>query len=219
MALSNNTGNLSITFGSYYINHLNGTISGVLDPRLSIITTVPDTEVQTGGTSYDPDAPESNVEFEEGGWYSQFDSPIELVTFAEVKFIEAEAALATGDTPRAYQAYLDGITANMDKLGVDADSRDTYLANPAIAVGEGALAMNHIMREKYVALFLNPEAWVDMRRLHYDTNIYAGFVTPDTDIYGQLPQRSLYPQDEFDRNAEEVQKVEKASDVVMWRDQ
>ncbi|TVQ75168.1 MAG: SusD/RagB family nutrient-binding outer membrane lipoprotein, partial [Balneolaceae bacterium] len=33
--------------------------------------------------------------------------------------------------------------------------------------------LSHIMRQKYIALPLNPETWVDMRRMDYSQDIYG----------------------------------------------
>jgi hypothetical protein len=53
-------------------------------------------------------------------------SPVLVMTFAEQKFIEAEAYLAKGAAfrPQAYAAYLAGIGAHMDMVGV---SRSRYV--------------------------------------------------------------------------------------------
>jgi hypothetical protein len=83
-----------------------------------------------------------------------------------MKFIEAEATFAT-DKARSYQAYLDGIKANMQKIGVPQGEMDAYLTNPAVAVGVAAFTKDLIFKEKYVAMFLQPEAWVDARRFNY----------------------------------------------------
>lgn len=99
-----------------------------------------------------------------------------------MKFIEAEAAMSGGDMGRAYTAYLEGIRANMEKVGVDMASIDAYLADPAVGVGQGNLTMDLIFKEKYTAMFLNPETWNDARRHDYG---YQGFDLP---IGANLPE-------------------------------
>src|SRR5690606_38131532 len=93
-------------------------------------------------------------------------SPLLIATYAELKFIEAEAALPA-NRQRAYDAYLAGINANMDKRLVPAADPELVAYMAAAAVGVNALTVDHIMREKDVATYLNPEAWNDARRYDY----------------------------------------------------
>lgn len=217
LALGNNTGNLTLTQGAYLVDVMkNATTDG--DPRLAAITDaggIPFADI-VGITSYDDNAAPNNTDFSETTWHSTESAPIQMVTYAEAKFIEAEAAMITNDAPRAYAAYLAGIEANMDKLGVDGTA---YLADSNVAVGEGNLTLSHIMKEKYVALYLNPEAWVDMRRNNYDSNIYTNFVEPDPHSIGGSFQRVRYPEDEFNRNGDQASANNKDLIEAMWRDQ
>lgn len=176
--------NTLLTLGGWlseqFIDHLNGTTYGVFDPRLPKITdptVVPNNAnypkwigtVNGAGNRLNP--PHNNTVKDENyiaissPWTSDT-APILLVTFAELKFIEAEAAFAT-DKPRAYAAYLAGITSNMDKLQVPTAERNAYLADPRVSVGAANLTLALIFKEKYVATYLNPEAWTDARRHNY----------------------------------------------------
>jgi hypothetical protein len=50
------------------------------------------------------------------------------------------------------------------------------------------------MQQKYIALFLNPESWTDMRRYDFSPEIYPNLVFPDRanpDAGGQFPRRLL----------------------------
>ncbi len=116
-------------------------------------------------------------------------SPLLIVTFAELKFIEAEAAFAT-DKTRSYNAYLAGIAANMDKLQVPAADKATYLADPNVAVGSAALTKELIFKEKYVATYLNPEAFNDVRRNDYN---YKNFTLPVGSVLPSFIRRLDYP--------------------------
>ncbi|WP_153797412.1 SusD/RagB family nutrient-binding outer membrane lipoprotein [Foetidibacter luteolus] len=213
----NNTQNLLDGWMSAtFIDALNGTTYGVFDPRIAYIT---DTTKQGtykgtrngagrsgGGTTGD----ESYLSL--NGFYSKTGAPLLLVTFAEMKFIEAEAAFAT-DKARAYQAYLDGIKANMDKLGVPEADRDAYLANPAVAVGQAAFTKDLVFKEKYVAMFLHPEAWTDARRHNYQ---YKDFALPANALLTSFIRRVGYPTTETSRNAENVPQVGSLADKLWW---
>ena len=61
-------------------------------------------------------------------------SPALIATYAEQKFIEAEAAFRV-DKTRSYQACLEGISAHMEMLGVNSADIEAYLADPAVDVG------------------------------------------------------------------------------------
>jgi hypothetical protein len=103
----------------------------------------------------------------------------------------------------------------MDKVGVDPADRDAYLNDPAVAVGAGALTIDDVMREKYTALFLHPETWVDARRYDY---AYACMTIPanlNPDLGGQFIRRLAYPDSEQQRNAENVPDVS-LTDRLFW---
>ncbi len=217
IALSNRTGNLSITQGDYLIEQMKNIVSGG-DPRLPLITQVPNDSIGgLNGKTVEADD-EYNTDFTLTTWHSREDAPNVMVSFAEAKFLEAEAALSAGDKARAYQAYLDGIAAHMSMMEVDQADMDAYLADSLIAVGADNIDLSHIMLQKYFATYLTTEAWVDMRRHHYDPAIFPGFVPGDPYGLGVL-QRMDYPQSEFDRNGNNASAAKKDPDAVMWRDQ
>jgi hypothetical protein len=84
-------------------------------------------------------------------------------SYAEAKFIEAEARLILSGAAAADGPYREAIRANMQKWGVAAGDIDAYLAaRPALA--SAANALEEIMREKYIANFLKIEPWHDWRR-------------------------------------------------------
>jgi len=154
-------------------------------------------------------------------WYARPTSPILLITNAEVNFIEAEAALLSNNKDKAYQAYMDGIKANMDKLGVPAANRDAYVALPEIAVGKDNLTLSRIMHEKWIALFVQPEAWTDARRFDYK---YANIAVPfdhNPSLQGNFIRRILYPETERSRNGNNVPKLTGIADGLgstLWWD-
>lgn len=212
-----------------FVDHLNGTSYGVFDPRIRKITdptNVPGNPnypafigtVNGAGNRLNP--PHTNTTKDENyislnSPWTNDEAPIFIVTFAELKFIEAEAALRSGDPGRAYAAYLAGIAANMDKLEVPAAERDAYLANPAIAVGAGNLTPDLIFKEKYVVTYLNPEAWNDARRYDYR---YANFGLPVNSALNTFIRRVAYPVGETSKNGRNV-PAEVSMDTPLWWDQ
>lgn len=201
-----------------FVDALDGTTYGVFDPRLKWLTDTtkfgdyrgtPNGKGRTGtGTNKE----ESYLSL--NGFYSKGGAPLLLVTYAEMKFIEAEAAFRSGDKARAYVAYLAGITAHMDKLGVPTADRDAYLNNATVAVGANALTLDLIFKEKQVAQFLHPEAWVDARRFDY---AYKDFELPVGAALQTFIRRSAYPVVETSRNGANVPDVDLAT--RLWWDQ
>lgn len=136
-----------------------------------------------------------------------------IMTYAEMQFIKAEAALRANDPVMALTAYTNGIKAHMDFVGVSATNRDKYLASPAVVKDASALTISDVMMQKYIALWGigAAETWVDMRRYNYDNTIYKGFTLPTvlaTDNAGKTVQRAR-PRfnSEYVWNAESLKKI------------
>lgn len=230
VAMNNASLTLSGWLSEQFIDHLNGTTYGVVDPRLRKLTdptSVPNNPaypayigtVNGAGNRNNP--PNNNTVKDENyisassPWTSAT-APILIITYAELKFIEAEAALRANpaDRTRAYNAYLAGIRANMDKLQVVAADRDAYLANPAVAVGAANLSLNLIFKEKYIVTYLNPEAWNDARRFDYQ---YKDFTLPVNAVLPTYIRRLEYPTtSERSRNGANVPTVGALSDKLWW---
>lgn len=216
VALANATGNLSVAPASYIVAIMSATADG--DPRLSLYadTTGTGASVYVGLNAFDENALTNTVDFSTATWHSTESAPILMTTFAEAKFLEAEAALMAGDKGRAYTAYLAGIAASMDKLGVDASA---YMAHADVAVGADNITLADIMREKYIALYLHTESWVDMRRHAFSSSIYPDFEVPVVGPLTAAIQRVRYPDTEFDRNNANATANSKDASEKMWRDQ
>lgn len=199
------------------VDHLNGSTYGTEDPRIEFITD----EIDGGGYVGTRNGAGRGDAAEQGdrsvlsvnSWYAN-DPTRELLmsTYAEMKFIEAEAALAT-NSGRAYTAFREGIRAHMEKLGVDEGDIDDYLNSPEIAIGAVNLTIDDIMREKYVAMFLTPEAWNDARRYNYS---YEGFEAPaNSALGGEMIRLVRYPDSELQRNESNVPN-RSMTDRVFW---
>ena len=244
VVLPNQTGNSSVLISDQLVSLMDGTqipFDGIdIDPRLPKITSKDSDSVEyrgaingtaglhfVGATSAENVG--ANTDFGENGFYSSQTAPVILGSYAELKFMQAEAyflqnggtATSTGGSAEAYAAYLEGIRANMDKLSVAAGDRDAYLADASVAVGAENLTMKLIMREKYIATFLNPESFVDLRRYDFSPDVFAGLELPrnqNETLNGQWVRRAQYPSTEQTRNGDQVQKVFKTIDTGVWWD-
>lgn len=208
------TGNFTVGPSEQLINLMNGTYYGVIDPRLPKM--FDNVGAPTYGGLVNGQGGGGNSRLSVTTWYATSTSPVLMVTFAEVKFIEAEARLLNDDKPGAYAAYLAGITAHFQKLGLDPA---TYTANAAVGVGADNLTLELVMKEKFIATFLNPEAWVDVRRYQYSNAIYRGMDKPvnyNQDLGGEFIRRVPYPLEEMTRNSAEVTPHVQPMQTKMW---
>ncbi len=204
------------------VKETDGTLYGVFDPRLQVAITdssdiqgtdTPGYQGSRNGQGFS----EAYNHLEGDRYYAAEDAPILWITYSEVKFIEAEAALRADNPSRAYSAYMEGIRAHMDKVGVPADQRDAYMNDPAVNVGQGNLTLDHIFKEKNVALFLNPEAWVDHRRHDYNYPDFEPPANQNPNLGADYIRRALYPLSELERNGSNVPEVSMGQHL--WWDQ
>ncbi|HKS06820.1 MAG TPA: SusD/RagB family nutrient-binding outer membrane lipoprotein [Gemmatimonadaceae bacterium] len=134
-----------------------------------------------------------------GPFFSNETAPLNLVSFADQKFTEAEARLIVSGAAAADAPYRDGIRANMQKLGVATAAIDAYLAaRPALSTLTDPL--EEIIEQKYVANFLKVEPWNDWRRTGYP-------VVPapvEQAVLSGIPQRIRTPGSELSTNINQV---------------
>ena len=211
----------------FIVNLMNGTQFGVEDPRMrSMLSPAPDGVTYNG---LDPNltgfgalatAQQPNNFFGYAGtgglglpgrYLFDDKAKIPLMTYSQLQFIKAEAALKMGDQATALTAYKNGISSHIDFVNarnldnnqaapqITAALKATFLAAPTVV--PATLTLSHIMSQKYIAQWAwgHNELWMDMRRYHYTdvdpvsgTEIFRGF-SPPTNLYGgnggQLVQR------------------------------
>ncbi|MFL5462450.1 MAG: RagB/SusD family nutrient uptake outer membrane protein [Gemmatimonadaceae bacterium] len=134
-----------------------------------------------------------------------------LMTYSQLQFIKAEAALRSGNEPLARTAYINAISSHIDFVNarntddgqtptqITAAEKATFLASPEIV--PPTLTLSHIMSQKFIAQWAwgHNELWMDMRRYHYTDvdpvsglQVFRGW-TPPTTLYvdnaGKLVQR------------------------------
>lgn len=106
------------------------------------------------------------------------DAPIDYMTEAELHFIKSEASF-TSNKGVAYESYLNGIISDMEQLEVSVEDMNEYLNNSEfVAQSADELTLSDIILQKYIALYLQVEPWVDMRRHDWSTSIYPGLTRP-----------------------------------------
>jgi hypothetical protein len=199
----------------HFVDYLKGIgTGGVLDPRLPlIINPASDGEYRgvRDGISLDGLPSEDLVSPTAGKYYTLPETPYPLMTYEELKFIEAEAAFLANLKDRSYMAFVEGIQSNMEKVGVDDADIDNYLSNSdVVPQSPSDLTIADIMLQKYLALPLNPEIWVDMRRYDYSTDVYPLLMQPENanpTFGGDWIRRMQMFNTEIQYNPEEVERV------------
>ncbi len=201
------------------VESMDGTTYEYVDPRMPLMfgRTNGGKFVGTPNGAGRGDAPEQGARstLVTGTYYADRNAPLLVMTFFEQKFMEAEAALAAGNTTRAYDAYLEGITAHMTKIGVESAAINAYLANPEVSVGAGNLSIQDIFKEKYIAMYLHPETWVDARRFDYQYEDMTLPANHNPSLNGEFIKRLIYPTSETSRNGQNVPPVT-LGDALFW---
>ena len=123
--------------------------------------------------------------------YKVLNQAVPMVTYTEQKFIEAECKFRGNDLVGALAAYQAGIKASIIESGGKAADADTYIATTKVTPITG-IGLNEIMTQKYIAMYMQTEAYLDWRR----TGIPA--LKPNTGT--AIPRRLLYPQSEVNYN-------------------
>jgi len=135
-----------------------------------------------------------------GPFFSNEDAPLNIASYADQKFTEAEARLIVSGPAAADEPYREGIRANMQKLGIGSADIDAYLAaRPSLAGMTNAQALEEIITEKYIANFLKVEPWNDWRRTGYPRlEVVEQAVLPG------IPERVRTPGSELTNNIRQV---------------
>jgi len=212
----------------FIVNLMNGTqFGGVVDPRMSrMLSPAPDGNYrgldpnQAGfGAITDPNLRPNNFWGYPGSagaglparYIFSDKTKMPLMTYSQLQFIKAEAALKKGDQATALAAYTAAVSSSIDFVNarnsddaqsptqITAAEKAAFLASPQIV--PPVLDLSHIMSQKFIAQWGcgHNELWMDMRRYHYtdidpvsDVEIFRGW-TPPTTLYvdngGKLVQR------------------------------
>ena len=135
--------------------------------------------------------------------YTQNTGYVPLFLEEDLLLIKAEATYWSGDKPTARSLTMQAAEINFDRFNLSSiygssytRYRNNYLGNET---GTGnyvttyfpadGFNIGHIMRQKYVCLYLQPEQWTDMRRYNYsceengiqydNTYVYPGLKRPN----------------------------------------
>lgn len=173
------------------------------DPR------IPFYFAKDGDGNYTGSSPgsENALASQPGSYNASADSPTVLMSYAELKFIEAESYFGLGQTANAQSAYEAAVAASVLKVTGSANS--SWLdAN----INGVIVTLQMIMEQKYLALFSTNQPYADWRRTGFPVlSLAAGAKL------SEIPRRFPYGQSEITYNAANVPSVTISGRV--WWDQ
>jgi hypothetical protein len=178
------------------------TLKSLNDPRLPIYARPNNAGLYNGVKSGSMDDPPLTAISRIGTYFAGAASQAVIMSYAEVLFLQAEAAERGWIAGSAATLYQQGITAAMSQIGVPTASITAYLAQPAVAYAGGQAGLRQIWLQKWITLYGNgPEAYAEFRRTG-TPNLVAG---PDALNDRRIPVRLFYPQVEHQLNRSAVQ--------------
>ena len=101
---------------------------------------------------------------------------IALMTTEELMFIKAEAQFWANDINGAYNTTVEATKENMKRYGIEEATLVDHALNQYNRFfeiklpGAGQFTIADLMQQKYVAMYLQPEQWTDMRRYNYSSS-------------------------------------------------
>jgi hypothetical protein len=101
---------------------------------------------------------------------------IALMTTEELMFIKAEAQFWANDINGAYNTTVEATKESMKRYGIEEAALVDHALNQYNRFfeiklpGAGQFTIADLMQQKYVAMYLQPEQWTDMRRYNYSSS-------------------------------------------------
>ena len=101
---------------------------------------------------------------------------ISLMTTEELMFIKAEAQFWANNINGAYNTTVEATKENMKRYGIEEATLVDHALNQYNRFfeiklpGAGQFTIADLMQQKYVAMYLQPEQWTDMRRYNYSSS-------------------------------------------------
>jgi hypothetical protein len=180
------------------------TLKSFADPRLPVYAKPTAAGTYVGMPNGSTTQPALTAVSHIGAYFASAASPAPVMTYAEVLFLQAEAAERGWITGDAAALYRDAIRASMQQYGIATGAIDTYLAQAKVQYAGGAAGLRQIALQKWIALYGNSvEAYAEWRRTGYP-QLEAG---PDALNDGLIPIRLPYPQREESLNADNLQQA------------
>ena len=141
-----------------------------------------------------------------GPYAADPDSPVYLMTYAELKFIQAEAFLALGKPALATEAFEEAVRASV--LMVTGEPFTEWLEENIFG---GTVTLEEIITQKYISGFATNQPYNDFRRTGFPVLPLA-----EGAVLSEIPVRFPYPQSELDYNTANVPSARQLTDNLWW---
>lgn len=215
--------------GAYFVDRLNGNAPGVsIDPRRAAFAAPrpapapPDTYI--GALPGVPSAASNIVGI--NTYYGVNTGPVSILNYPESKFIEAEARLILNPAdPQVQSSLEEAVRASFKKVTSASDTfataakQEEYIQKIVTLSGTPEQQKEKIIGQKYIALYLNPEAWTDFRRTGYPVLSPASGGSSAINPNGQIPRRFAYPNSEATLNPNIPTTTSDLQQPKLWWDQ
>lgn len=107
--------------------------------------------------------------------YTKDDGYIAFITEEELLFAKAEALYWMNRKVEAREVTLEAIRASFNRYGVygnlDIVEEERLALFEELRVPATGFTIAHLMQQKYVAMYLQPEQWCDVRRYNYSSSM------------------------------------------------
>ena len=155
-----------------------------------------------------------------GLYYTSSNSPVPLMTYYELKLIEAEARLRlNASDPAAQSALQDAVKASIKKITGTATSDasiNSYITANATLKGNFESDLKIIITQKYIAMFTSIESWTDYRRTGIPELVPNVNGDHNQNPGGAIPRRFAYPQTERLYNSSFPETLPNLQDRFWW---
>lgn len=178
------------------------------DPRLDALFTKIEGEVVPAPNGAAMSDPAGTIYSKPSPDYLTATTPVPLLTYDELKFIEAEAHLRLSQPAEANAAYEEGVVAALQRVGIGEEAITAF--TPNVFPGAGSLTLENVISQKYISFWLlqSIEAYNEVRR--------TGIPILNNSVEA-VPRRLPYPNSELSSNNENVPRVQ-LTDGVWWDD-
>jgi len=134
-------------------------------------------------------------------WRETPNAPLELLTYSELLFLEAEAAQRGWISGDPATLYTTAIRASMQQYGISDSATNAYLSDTVRVRYNAAAGLTQIAYQKWVSLFMQGmEAWTEVRRTGVPTLVPG----PNAQLT-KIPERLPYADNELVLNKANVE--------------
>jgi len=169
------------------------------DPRLPVYAQMNSDGDYRGKPSGFTDVPNDDYNYDNvsplGEFYLQPELPGFFVSFSELSFLMAEAAVKGYISGDANALYRQGIKASFDFNGIPSADTDKFLISKVLSSNQ-AQALEQIGTQNWVGLYTQGiESWTEWRRTGFPS------LSPAAESVSAIPSRYNYPTEESSINA------------------